>query len=88
MTDRDALERRCPRLGGPVTFAYCRQGGDDQGPCFKILDCWYERFDVVAVMEAEFGADGLAALRRAQPRPKVASLLDLIAQAKERVKRE
>ena len=35
----DHLVLRCPRLGGEVTFAYCRR---EQGvlPCRMILRCW------------------------------------------------
>ncbi|MBI9082101.1 MAG: hypothetical protein JEZ11_00805 [Desulfobacterales bacterium] len=83
--DCNDLERRCPRLGGPVAFGYCRKCGDDGKPCFKILDCWWERFDVAAVMTAQMGTAGVEELRRSRPQPKVTSLLDLIAQAKERI---
>ena len=83
--DPDELERRCPRLGGPVVFGYCRECGHDGKPCFKILDCWWERFDVASVMTAQVGAAGVEELRRARPQPKITSLLDLIAQAKERI---
>ena len=35
----DDLVLRCPRLGGEVTFAYCRR---EQGtlPCQRTLRCW------------------------------------------------
>jgi hypothetical protein len=40
-------ERRCPRLGGSViTVGYCIISGKDNLPCFKMLDCWWETFDV------------------------------------------
>ena len=35
--DVDRLERRCPRLGGPITFGYCRAAEDNGNPCFKVL---------------------------------------------------
>jgi hypothetical protein len=44
-------------------------------PCFKVFDCWWERFDVVA-------------LSASRPQPKVASLVELIRQARERASRE
>jgi len=47
----DQRQRRCPRLGGPVTFLYCRTCGDETMPCFKVLDCWWELFDVVAFFQ-------------------------------------
>jgi hypothetical protein len=36
---------RCPQLGGPVTFAYCRQMNRSL-PCSRTATCWGERFDV------------------------------------------
>jgi len=83
-TEQDPLERRCPRLGGPVTFAYCRCGDIDGQPCFKIFDCWWERFDVVALMRELLPPDAFARLSQSRPAPKIASLLDVIAQAKAR----
>ena len=86
MTDfPDHLERRCPRLGGPVDFAYCRTQAADGEACVKILDCWWERFDVAGLMRQALSADAFR--RLAEPRrppDKVASLLDLIRQARER----
>ena len=51
-TRKDHLKRRCPRLGGPVSFYYCRLGSEENRPCFKILDCWWEAFDVVSHMKS------------------------------------
>ena len=79
------LERRCPRLGGEVTFSYCRSCEEGERPCFKVLDCWWERFDVVAHMKACLSPEAFAALATRRPPPnKVASLVDLIRQAQER----
>jgi len=50
-TNKDNLEIRCPRLGGPVSFEYCRTNGDEMLPCWKIFDCWWERFDVAAFLK-------------------------------------
>ena len=30
---------RCPMLGGPVNFGYCRKVTDGL-PCVKLLECW------------------------------------------------
>lgn len=79
------MERRCPRLGGEVTFGYCKICGDENKPCFKVLDCWWERFDVVAHMRQRLPADDFAALSSARTPPdKLTSLLDLIHQAQVR----
>lgn len=37
----------CPRLGHLVPFSYCRRENDGM-PCYKAIDCWYERFLVEA----------------------------------------
>ena len=83
--DPDALERRCPRLGHSVAFAYCRQHSDgEDGRCSKVLDCWWEIFDVAAYFRDRLTAEAFARLSAAQPKPKVASLVELIQQAKAR----
>jgi len=80
----ERLERRCPRLGGDVAFGYCKVCGEGRTPCFKVFDCWWERFDVVAHMQACLSADAFDALSASRPQPKVASLVDLIRQAQAR----
>ena len=86
--DPDNLERRCPRLGGDVAFGYCRTCGENNGPCFKVFDCWWERFDVVAHMKGCLSPEAFGALSASRPQPKVASLVELIRQARERAFRE
>ncbi|MDY6825065.1 MAG: hypothetical protein SWH68_14920 [Thermodesulfobacteriota bacterium] len=80
----ETKERRCPRLGHEITFAYCLGCGDDGGPCFKVADCWWEYFDVVDYLRAHYDEETVARILDARPKPKVASLLELIEQAKER----
>jgi hypothetical protein len=63
-----------------VTFAYCRKPGSDT-PCNKILDCWWEAFDVAAFMAEHYGEEAVAATL-APPKPKMLSLIELIEQAK------
>lgn len=84
----DQLERRCPRLGGPVVFAYCKTGGDGQSVCWKIFDCWWERFDVVGYLKKSLTADNfkkIEKLANSKPKQKIVSLVELIEQAKKRV---
>jgi glutathione S-transferase len=78
------LERRCPRLGGPVPFHYCKMSGDHQLPCFKIVDCWWETFDIVQYLKDNLPEDHFNRLMDARPRPKISSLVELIEQAKNR----
>lgn len=81
-TSGNPLERRCPRLGGPVSFSYCKQSGEDLQPCFKIIDCWWETFDVVRYLKDHLPEGQFSKLLAAKPRPKIASLVDLIEKAK------
>jgi hypothetical protein len=63
-------ERRCPRLGGSVKFGYCLDSGNDTLPCFKICDCWWEYFDVVAFLKnrlSDHDFDRFAPVDRAGP---------------------
>ena len=47
----EELDTRCPRLGGTVPFRYCMAPGEPT-PCHKILDCWWETFDVTSYLKA------------------------------------
>ncbi len=78
---------RCPRLGGTISFEYCRTCGDDHLPCWKIADCWWESFDVMSYLRENLPEDQLTLLleKKEQPQPKVNSLLDLIEKARSRV---
>lgn len=82
--NKDQIERRCPRLGGPVPFGYCRMNGDDHSVCWKILDCWWEYFDVVAYLQQSLPEEKFNQLVHAKPKPKIVSLVELMEQAKDR----
>jgi hypothetical protein len=82
--DFAGLERRCPRLGGPVTFGYCRTADPDRRPCFNVFDCWWERFDVVGFFRRRLPPEAFNALSTARPQEKTASLVDMIRKARER----
>ncbi|MBW1840706.1 MAG: hypothetical protein JRF27_04315 [Deltaproteobacteria bacterium] len=81
---KDHLVRRCPRLGGPVSFQYCRTCGDNDLPCWKTFDCWWEYFDVVAYLKKNLDEDTFNRLAATKAKPKVTSLVELIEQAKKR----
>jgi hypothetical protein len=81
----DTFERRCPRLGSIVSFAYCRGCEAEHRPCFKILDCWWERFDVHSVMRQTLTAEAYERLVHPEPPNKVGGLLELIEQARRRI---
>ncbi len=81
----EEMARRCPRLGGDVDFGYCKSCETGKKTCFKILDCWWERFDVVTHMKGCLTPEAFDALSKRLPPPgKLTSLVDLIRQAQER----
>ena len=78
--DDDVLVH-CRRLGNGLPFSYCRM--ENRGlPCFKILDCWYERFLVEDHLRRELSPEEWAEVFQRPPRPRVLTLLDLIEKAK------
>jgi len=78
------MERRCPRLGSAVNFAYCLDAGETPLPCFKICDCWWEYFDVVDCLKRTLSEQDFKNLMQTRPKPKLTSLLQLIEQAQKR----
>jgi hypothetical protein len=78
------LVRRCPRLGGPVSFSYCMKCEGEQ-PCTKVVDCWWEAFDIVRYLQDNLPAEQFDRVMTTRPRPKIASLMEIIEQAKRRL---
>jgi hypothetical protein len=74
-------EIRCPRLGGPVTFSYCRI---ERGalPCPRALDCWARYFDVEALFRQLMSNDEFADCFFRPAQPKVVTLLEMIEKAR------
>ena len=81
----DKLEQRCPRLGGRVSFRYCKTSGDERSVCWKIFDCWWESFDVEDYLKNDLSEEKYNILVDSKPKPKVVTLVELIEKAKERV---
>jgi hypothetical protein len=79
----EALDTRCPRLGGTVPFRYCLAPGEPT-PCFKILDCWWEIFDVVSYMQARLPPEDFESLLvQESNRPdRLGTILELIERHK------
>lgn len=84
-TTPDHLTRRCPRLGGMVEFGYCRILGEDGLPCVKVLDCWWETFDVVGFFRRNLSESDFQKIAAARPKPKIASILEIVEEAKRRL---
>jgi len=77
----DSLEIRCRLLGHQVPFRYCRSSNENL-PCRKIMDCWWQRIEIETYLRGNFTPDELNRSVFAEPRPKIASLIDLIEKAK------
>jgi hypothetical protein len=73
----------CRKLGHYLAFTYC--GREALGlPCKKIIDCWFESFNIQKYLKDNFQAHELAHLY-APPHAKMTTLVDLIKQARERI---
>ena len=79
------LTRRCPRLGGPVSFNYCRTSERDHQTCWKIVDCWWETFDVVRYLRDTLPDSQLQRLLHPEPPSKIAGILQCADQAGKRL---
>ena len=81
------LQRRCPRLGGPVTFHYCRTCSGEKKACWKIIDCWWEIFDVQRYLKDTLSEEEYRCLiENRQPKPKVTSLLEILEKTRQQQK--
>lgn len=82
-TTFDDLQIRCPKLGGEVTFAYCRQEAGSL-PCPRVVVCWYLYFPVQSHLEQILTEDEWERFCSYKPKDKVTTLVELIEQAKKR----
>ncbi len=76
----DKLEKRCPMLGHPIHFHYCRTTTKDT-PCRKIMDCWFEQIPIQEFVKEHFTEEMITAMEQ-PPKPKMLSLIELIEKAK------
>ena len=78
---------RCPRLGHQIYFSYCRRENNGL-PCFKTLDCWFEHFPVEDHLREDLAPEEWDKVFGRPPKPKMISLVEMIEQAKKRLKEE
>jgi len=72
----------CRKLGHHLTFHYCRTT-ESAKLCPKIVDCWFDIFDVRAFLEKHCTDAEMKPLFE-EPAPKVLTLIDLIEKARRR----
>ena len=83
--NKNKLSRRCPRLGGPISFSYCLQCDEDETPCWKIIECWWEIFDVSTYLENILPVEKLNRVILKKPKPKIESLVEMIQKAQKNI---
>ena len=83
ITAHDQRVIRCRMLGHEIDFSYCRQVGSGL-PCRKILDCWFERFDIQEFIQQYYAPEQIQQLLE-PPKPKITSLVDLIHKAQKAI---
>lgn len=72
----DHLVLRCPRLGGEITFAYCRH---EQGalPCRMTLRCWEGLIPVEEHLRGYLSNDEWDRCFNTPPKDKMATILEI-----------
>lgn len=76
----DNFETRCRKLGHQVTFKYCRTVNNNI-PCSKIMDCWYEIITIQDFINNNYSKKEIQKILN-PPTPKLTTIIDLINQAK------
>jgi hypothetical protein len=78
--DYDEKTIRCPRVGGDVTFKYCRFE-NNMLPCKWIVGCWRMYIDINKFLEDYYSNEELDQIF-ALPKPKIQGLVSMIEKAK------
>ena len=76
----DEKEGYCRMLGHHVPFRYCRMLPGQEIPCRRIRDCWFAALPIDAYLEKHEPGG----VKPQEPAPKIASLVELIEQARQR----
>lgn len=83
-TTYEDKEIRCPKLGGPVSFGYCRIENNQQ-PCQRAIGCWSLYFDAESYFKENLSPEEFTACFSQPTKHRVATLIDLIEQAKKTI---
>jgi hypothetical protein len=68
---------RCPQLGGPVTFHYCRRMNADL-PCPNLIRCWEKQIDVVPFLETHYTSDVIDTVFANPQKGRIGSIFDTL----------
>ena len=72
----------CRMLGHYVPFKYCRTVNDDI-PCRKIKDCWFEILDIDGYIKENY-TESEREQMLASPPDKISTIVDLIKKAQKK----
>jgi hypothetical protein len=81
MSKNDDRLIRCPRLGGEVTFAYCRQENNSL-PCPRTLRCWQVYFPVEAYLREILTVDEWTRCFETPPKDKITTIFEIVDKLK------
>lgn len=77
MNRYDDLQIRCPKLGGEVTFAYCRiEQGDT--PCSRVIGCWQASIPIETYLKDIFSEELLHRYRSERPKDRLATIFEVV----------
>ncbi|MEW6238363.1 MAG: hypothetical protein AB1656_23510 [Candidatus Omnitrophota bacterium] len=83
LTEYDALEIwRCPQLGGPVTFEYCRRM-NARLPCHQLMRCWEKRMDIQTYLNENFSRKEIGHAFSSPPPSRMGTIFDVLKQVAE-----
>lgn len=80
---KDLQDRYCRMLGHDVGLSYCLKPGSEVF-CRKIVDCWAGKFDIQEYIKKNYSTEEIQRALN-PPKPKIASLVELIQKSKEAV---
>jgi hypothetical protein len=80
LEDYDYEMIRCPRVGGEVSFKFCRSE-NNLLPCRWIIGCWQARIDIKSFLDEHFTLDDQDRIF-VPPKPKLQSLVEMIEKVK------
>ena len=81
----DHLVLRCPRLGGEITFAYCRKEQGDL-PCPRIIRCWQDLIPAEQHLREFLSKDEWDRCFNAPPKAKITTIFEIVDEVQKRKK--
>jgi hypothetical protein len=78
LTQYDHLEMwRCPQLGGPVKFDYCRRMNDSL-PCRSLYRCWQHKIDVDAFVQRNYSPEQIQKAFETPPKGRMGTIFEIL----------